>query len=215
MSPVVGADASTVVTLYRPDMLQVRVDVRFEDIPKVSLGQAVTIANPALPKPISGKVLFISSKANIQKNTLEVKVALDEPVSVFKPEMLVNVTHLAPKAAEMVAESSAPMRLFVPQQLVLRDEAGPYVWVADQSAGVARKTAVTTGGTSTGGLVEISQGLSIGSRIISRGHDSLADGARIRIIEEETNLVATSSPAAGGPPAATERHALQRLPQGD
>ena len=36
-----NADGSTVVTLYRPEMLQVRVDVRFEDIPKVSLGQPV------------------------------------------------------------------------------------------------------------------------------------------------------------------------------
>ena len=99
MSPIANADGSTVVTLYRPDMLQARVDVRFEDIPKVALGQKVLINNPALSEPISGKVLFVSSKANIQKNTLEVKVALDKPVPVFKPEMLVNVTHLALKPA--------------------------------------------------------------------------------------------------------------------
>ena len=36
-------DGSTVVTLYRPKMLQVRVDVRFEDIPKVGLNQLVEI----------------------------------------------------------------------------------------------------------------------------------------------------------------------------
>src|SRR5262249_51207739 len=38
MSAVPNADASTVVTLYQPAMLQVRADVRFEDIPKVQLG---------------------------------------------------------------------------------------------------------------------------------------------------------------------------------
>src|SRR5262249_9753520 len=61
MSPVANADGSTVVTLYRPSMLQVRADVRFEDIPKVHLGQQVQIKNPALPAPITGKVLFVSS----------------------------------------------------------------------------------------------------------------------------------------------------------
>ncbi len=198
MSPVANADGSTVVTLYRPDMLQVRVDVRFEDIPKVTLGQKVLINNPALPEPISGKVLFISSKANIQKNTLEVKVALDKPVPVFKPEMLVNVTHLAPKPAEAVADSAAPMRTYVPRQLVLHDDAGSYVWVADQSAGVAHKTPVTLGGPGVEGLVEVTQGLSIASRLISRGSESLKDGQRIRVVNEDTNMLATdtSTPSA-------------------
>ena len=41
MGPVPNADGSTVVTLYRPECCRVRVDVRFEDIPKVSLGQPV------------------------------------------------------------------------------------------------------------------------------------------------------------------------------
>ncbi|HEX6962409.1 MAG TPA: HlyD family efflux transporter periplasmic adaptor subunit, partial [Lacipirellula sp.] len=77
MSPIADVDGSTVVTLYQPDSLQVRVDVRFEDIPKVTMGQAVQINNAALPAPISGHVLFISSEANIQKNTLEVKVDVD------------------------------------------------------------------------------------------------------------------------------------------
>ncbi len=67
MSPIANADGSTVVTLYRPDMLQVRVDVRFEDIPKVALGQKVLINNPALSEPISGKVLFVQLESQHPK----------------------------------------------------------------------------------------------------------------------------------------------------
>jgi HlyD family secretion protein len=206
MGPVPNADGSTVVTLYRPDMLQVRVDVRFADIPKVSLGQPVLINNPGLSEPISGKVLFVSSEANIQKNTLEVKVALDAPIDLFKPEMLVDVTYLAPKAAETLAEDSGETRLYVPQQLILQGEGGRYVWVADQSEGVARKTAVTTGSTAAGGLMEVTQGLTIGSRVISRGYESLNDGKRIRIQNEDAGI-ATSNPAPSG-----AQHAMQRLP---
>ncbi|HEX2476683.1 MAG TPA: efflux RND transporter periplasmic adaptor subunit [Lacipirellulaceae bacterium] len=206
MGPVPNADGSTVVTLYRPDMLQVRVDVRFADIPKVSLGQPVLINNPALAEPISGKVLFVSSEANIQKNTLEVKVALDAPIAVFKPEMLVDVTYLAPKAAESVADDAGETRLYLPQQFVLQGESGPFVWVADQSDGVARKTAITTGSLAAGGLVEVTQGLTVGSRIISRGHESLSDGERIRVENEDAPAAASTSAAVH------EQHAMRRLP---
>jgi RND family efflux transporter MFP subunit len=206
MGPVPNADGSTVVTLYRPDMLQVRVDVRFADIPKVSLLQPVLINNPALEEPISGKVLFVSSEANIQKNTLEVKVALDAPSAVFKPEMLVDVTYLAPKADESVANKSSETRLYVPQQLVLQGDSGPFVWVADQSDGVARKTAIATGAHAAGGLIEVTQGLTIGSRVISRGHESLSDGDRIRVENEDSPAAASTSAAA------PDRQAMRRLP---
>ncbi len=206
MGPVPNSDGSTVVTLYRPEMLQIRADVRFEDIPKVSLGQPVLVNNPALAEPIAGKVLFVSSEANIQKNTLEVKVALDAPAAVLKPEMLVDVTYLAPKPAEAVAETTEQVRLYLPQQLVLHDDGGSYVWVADQSAGVARKTAVTIGSAVGGGLVEVTRGLDVASRVIARGHDGLDDGDRIQVVSEDAELVA------GGLTGQAERHSLQRLP---
>jgi RND family efflux transporter MFP subunit len=209
MGPVPNADGSTVVTLYRPDMLQVRVDVRFADIPKVSLGQPVFINNPALSEPISGKVLFVGSEANIQKNTLEVKVGLDTPSLMFKPEMLVDVTYLAPKAAGDVAEDSGETRLYVPQQLIHQGEGGPFVWVADQSDGVARKTAVTTGGAAAGGLVEVTEGLTIGSRVISRGSESLSDRKRIRVENEDAGIAASNAGTAGA------HQAMRRLPAGE
>ena len=208
MSGPANADASTVVTLYCPEMLQVRVDARFEDIPKVGLGQPVTINNPALAAPLTGHVLFVSSEANIQKNTLQVKVAIDSPPLVFKPEMLVDVTFVAPKPPETAADVSEELRLYVPQQLVQRDEAGTCVWLADQSAGVVRKAPVTTGMVGNGGMIEVTGGLSIASRIVARGHDGLADGARIRVVSEEADSTANNAPSNGAP------HSMSRLPQG-
>src|SRR5205823_112429 len=64
-------DASTVVTLYDPARLQVRADVRLEDVPRVVPGQPVRIETPAAPGgPLAGEVLFLTSQADIQKNTL-------------------------------------------------------------------------------------------------------------------------------------------------
>jgi RND family efflux transporter MFP subunit len=205
MGQVANADGSTVVTMYRPELLQIRADVRFEDIPKVSLGQRVVINNPALAEPIEGTVLFVGSEANIQKNTLEVKVAPNVPAGVLKPEMLVDVTYLAPKVAAEAGDAMDEMRLYVPQQLVLQGEGGAYVWVADQSAGLARKIPVTTGAAATGGLIEVTQGLDAGSRIIARGFEELIDGARIRVVSEEAERVAAGSPGTTAAPQ-------QRLP---
>jgi RND family efflux transporter MFP subunit len=205
MGLVPNADGSTVVTMYQPSMMQVRVDARFEDIPKVSLGQPVQIKNPALAAPVTGKVLFVSSEANIQKNTLQVKVAIDEPQAVLKPEMLVDVTFLAPKADDATVKMSDELKLYVPQQVIQQGDGGAYVWVADMSDQVARRMPVSTGGTAAGGLVEVNgSDLTVASRIIARGYEQLSDGRRIRVADEDS---ATAAPAAHA-----HRESMNRLP---
>ncbi len=92
--------SSAVVSLYQPERLQVRVDVRFEDLPKVRPGQPVRMQSPAFEEPLQGQVFFLGSEADIQKNTLLVKVVIDNPPPVLKPEMLVEVTFIAPEGAK-------------------------------------------------------------------------------------------------------------------
>ncbi len=187
MTAMAGHDGSSVITMYQPESLQIRVDVRFEDIPRVSLRQSVRIDNPALEDPILGYVLFISSEADIQKNTLQVKVAIDSPPDFFKPEMLVDVTFLAPKQESDQPESDLEMRLYVPGKLIHPSTEGSFVWLADQSAGVARKVTVEAGNETNGGLVEVLNGLDIGSRVIVGETSQLEDGQRIQINGEESS----------------------------
>jgi HlyD family secretion protein len=200
MTQMAGHDGSTVVTMYRPEMLQVRVDVRFEDIPDVSPKQPVQINNAALSAPLKGEVIFTSSEADIQKNTLQVKVAIPNPPSVFKPEMLVDVTFLKGVEGQGSRDQSQKVaRVFVPPTLIHSDGAMSYVWLADQSAGVARKRVVQTGATITNGYVEITSGLTISSRVIASGIEGLKDNARIKITGEEPKLGVSSTP--NEPPA--------------
>eukprot|EP00913_Durusdinium_trenchii_P028378 g26606.t1 len=178
MTQMKGHDSSTVVTLYQPGKLQVRVDVRFVDLPKVRLNQKVRIENAALEEPLIGEVLFISSIADIQKNTLEVKVAIPNAPPVFKPEMLVDVTFLAPKPPEQSETPTEELRIYIPKRLVKQGEGGSFVWVADQANGVARRTPVTLGVKTADDLVEITSGLTIASRIIATGDEALAVATR-------------------------------------
>jgi len=179
MTQMAEHDGSTVVTMYRPDMLQVRVDVRFEDIPKISLNQSVEIDNPALSKPMTGKVLFISSEADIQKNTLQVKVAIPDPPSVFRPEMLVDVTFLSQGIGNK--EPTKVTRIFIPNSLVRNFNSESFVWIADQSEGVARKVVIKSGFETEDGLIEIIDGLNVASRVINSETSGISDGDRIRV----------------------------------
>ena len=187
MTAMTGHDGSSVITMYRPESLQIRVDVRFEDIPKVSLGQLVAISNPAMRDAIRGRVLFISSEADIQKNTLQVKVAIDDPPGFFKPEMLVDVTFLSPKQGENQDASKQELTLLILENLIFNEGGTSFVWVANQTTGVAEKTEVELGKRGNDGMVEILSGLDIGSRLISRGGDDLLDGQRVRVTGESAS----------------------------
>jgi HlyD family secretion protein len=184
MTAMQGHDGSSVITMYRPNSLQIRVDVRFEDIPKVSHGQSVAISNPAMKEPISGTVLFISSEADIQKNTLQVKVAIDNPPVFFKPDMLVDVTFLAPKQGGNQDASAQELSLLVSENLIFLDGGQTFIWVADQSKGIAKKTEIELGKRGNDGMVEILSGLDIGSRLISGSVDGLEDRDRVKVMGE-------------------------------
>lgn len=190
-----GGEGGAVVTMYQPDQLQVRVDVRFEDLPRVVREQPVLVESPALSAPLTGRVLFLTGFANDQKNTLEVKVSLDAPPEVLKPDMLVDVTFLAPQIEDVGDEaSSEEYRMFLPRELVEMEGDAAFVWVANLVEQTAQRTAVTLGDIQTPELVEVVEGVTAASRIISAGRDDLEDGDRIRVEGEDTHVGADLHP---------------------
>lgn len=187
-----GQDGSTVVTMYRPESLQLRVDVRFEDLPKVAVGQPAIIESPAVAEPLTGTVLYLTSRADIQKNTLAVKVALDDPPAVLKPEMLADVTFLAP-ASEAKETPSEQQRTYVPKRLVQSGEGASFVWLADVANNIARRQPVETGREVKGGLIEVTGGLNAASRLIASGREGIEDGDRIAVVGEDAEIETEAS----------------------
>jgi RND family efflux transporter MFP subunit len=183
-------EASTVLSLYDPKSLQVRADVRLEDAWRIHMGQRVKIAAAAVPTgTLDGEVLFVTGQADVQKNTIQVKVAIANPPEVLRPEMLVQVTFLAPPPrAEATTATSKEARIVAPRSLVLDEEGKKAIWVADASAGVARKRSIELGAF-FGDLVEVKAGLHVGDRLIVGGRDELRDGQRITITGEDTSLL--------------------------
>ncbi len=182
-----GQDASTVIEMYDPARLQVRADVRLEDVPMVTRGQPVEIETASSTGIIKGRVLQATSSANIQKNTLEVKVELIDPPSTVSPEMLVTATFLAPVIENVKNEATETERLFAPGQLIQPDDSGGYVWVVDAYE-LAQRRAVEVGSASAGGLVEIKSGLNITDKLIASGVDGLTENSPVNVTGDDQTI---------------------------
>ena len=207
LDPVSEQSSSAVVTLYDPKNLQLRVDVRLEDVPQVLIGQPVAIETAALRKPLEGKVLWVTTRADIQKNTLQVKVAINNPPEMITPEMLGQVTFLAPPQAKDTAKTQQPpLRLLVPRSLVAGSGTSASLWVADNAKGIAHQQSVQLGRAGTDQLVEVTGGINPTDKLIVGGREALAEGSRIRISGEDQSLglagaFSTASRAATNTPA--------------
>jgi multidrug resistance efflux pump len=187
LSPHSMEESSTVVTLYDPKMLQLRTDVPLDQVPRVRPGQPVKIETEAVPGGLEGEVLFKTAFTDLQKNTLDVKVAIKDPPADLRPDMLTRCTYLAAPEPGSEAKPSEQLRLLVPGPLVDSGEGGSRVWVADQLAGRARLRAVKIGEQAgRGDLVEVLEGLNEVDKLIVGGREGLKDGERIAVAGEDT-----------------------------
>ncbi|MCC9658417.1 HlyD family efflux transporter periplasmic adaptor subunit [Rhodopirellula halodulae] len=179
--------ASTVVEMYDPERLQVRADVRLEDVPMVQKGQPVEIETASSSVVIQGRVLQATSAANVQKNTLEVKVELMDPPATVSPEMLVTTTFLSPEVNGGVDASAERERLFIPKSLIQTNDQGDYVWCVSAES-IAERKAVSVGGTAGDDLVEIESGLDVTAKLITSRPSGLKDGDWVEIESEDQTM---------------------------
>ncbi len=178
--------ASHIARLYDPTKLQVRVDIPLSEASKVGIGQRAEIVTEAVPDQVfRGVVTRRVDEANIQKNTVQVKVSIENPSAVLRPEMLARVRFFG--GASGGPDGTAPSggtRLFAPRGALLETAGGASAWVVDRRTERARLRRVTLTGTAIDDWVEVADGLRLGDRIIVTGLDRLSDGERVRVLGE-------------------------------
>jgi HlyD family secretion protein len=181
------------VLLYDPKLLQVRVDVPLADAAKVGVGQEAKIVVGVSPdRTFSGKVSRIVNQADIQKNTLQVKVAITDPSTDLKPEMLARVrfTTGAISAAGPTTQSTGTgeQTVFAPISLIHRHGSEATVWVVDPRprGAIAVHKSVALGEAQQDGWIAVTSGLSPGDQLIAEDDENLTDGQRIRVVGEAT-----------------------------
>jgi len=201
-----------VLRVYDPAKLQVRVDVPLADAAKVSIGTRATVSTEALPdQTFSGVVSRVVHEANIQRNTVQFKVALDAPSPVLKPEMLTRVKLHAPASATrqgrggVTGSSGSPdgdsgdMTLLVPSTAVtLQGDDKGQVWIVDTSGGspVARRRDIATAPSADEGFIAVTSGLRLTDRVIldPPPPPAIKDGTRLKVLGERAGTASSETP---------------------
>ncbi len=185
-----GQHTAHVVHLYDPKRLQVRVDVPLGEAAQVGVDQRAQVVVDVLPdRTFAGRVSRVVPQADIEKNTLEVKVSIDDPIDALKPEMLARVKFLetttaAPAGAGAATGGRQSVGVFIPMPLVGGAHGAPAeVWLYQRSDSTARRRAITLGPPAADGWVRVTAGLKPGDAIITDAPGDLADGQRVKVID--------------------------------
>jgi multidrug efflux pump subunit AcrA (membrane-fusion protein) len=131
-----------------------------------------------------GQVTRVVHEADVQKNTLQVKVAIKDPTPEIKPEMLGRARFLAVADSSTADGRESNLQLFVPKSTVFERAGRSSVWLADQMEEVARLRAIRPGRLTLDDWVAVAEGLKPGDRVIVDAPAHLEDGQRILPVEQ-------------------------------
>lgn len=134
------------------------IEVYESDLPRVHVGQSVSLQTDALPgKSIAGEVAFIEQVVNPATRTVRVRVNLANDAGLLKPQMYVRAT----------INAGVQSALSVPRSAVMRTGTRNIVWV-ETEANVFEPRDVQVG-SAAGERVQILGGLSEGDVVASAG----------------------------------------------
>ena len=178
--------SAVIASLYDPDQLQVRVDVPLAEAGKITVGQPARVFTAMLTgQTFSGRVTRIIGQADLQRNTLQAKVALDAPDERLRPDVLCRVEFwsaaTSPTAGTTAADSHA---LWVPDRALLSGELEQEIWVVDPLTQTVhtRKIILTTA--ARGDLRQVVAGLRANEVVVLNPVAGLSEGARVKEVGE-------------------------------
>ena len=174
-----------IIEMFDPEKLQARIDVPLSEASALSVGQPVEMVTDLLNNlDLKGRVSRITGEADLQRNTLQVKVSIENPDSRLRPEMLVRgkfyaiPRRVAPSSGSPVTGGAIRRRLsiFVPQRAVF---GGDQVWVArpDLTAELRR---LSLGAESREDHRLVVGGLRSGEKVVVPPFPKLKSGKRIK-----------------------------------
>lgn len=192
-------DSATIAILFDPANLQARIDIPLEDASRVTIGQPVRIRTNFLPdSTFRGTISQIAGEADMQRNTLQVKVLLEDPDVRLRPDMLCRAEFFARNkpdggAAAHSAAASQPspsrgerVEIYVPEA-ALMDSSGEAarVWKLNPDGSRVLQSKVTLTSTVREGYRQVSSGLQPGDQVVLNPPPDLREGERVRVIAEK------------------------------
>ena len=180
-------DSATICILYHPDQLQARIDVALDDAAGLFIGQPVRVLSSFLPDTVfKGEVSRIVGEADLQRNTLQVKVRILKPDPRLRPDFLCRAEFLGESSTGAEAtylNANRSIQLFVPREAVIagiEGDTSAHVWRLDSSGERVERREVELGLEMREGHVAVTSGLQPGDRIVLNPTANLKSGQRVR-----------------------------------
>lgn len=177
-----GDPVATMVDL-QPVRVSAGVPERYSN--DVAVGDSVTVTVPSLDDEVfRGELAYVGASVSEDSRTLPVEVELSNPEGLLKPNMVADLSMVRRRWSSSLS---------VPQDAVLRTSDGFAVYVVDEdgSGPVARRRSVELGPREDG-MVLVESGLRPGDRLVTTGHQQVADGDRLRVSEADAAADASS-----------------------
>ena len=177
-------DAAAAAILYEGGKLQARIDVPLSEAAKINLGQMVEITSSILPEKVfRGRISRILGEADLQRNTLQVKVSLIDTHPRLRPEMLCRAKFFGMSSHNK--EDSSQFKIFINKNLFKigseDSNSEKELWVISNNGKTCEKRRVSIGGTIRGQYISVAQGLLAGEAIILNPPEALENGDRVEI----------------------------------
>ena len=161
-------EGGSVMKLQDFSRIWVDVDVPVRDVQFLTVGMPAKVTVPETDSEYETVIDFIHPVNDPQSRTVTVRLILENPDGVLKPDTYVDA----------VFNANAQSRLAVPSEAVLYGGMGAYV-MENVRDGYFRPVMVETGITANG-LTEIKSGLSHGQRIVTSGQFMLDAESNLR-----------------------------------
>jgi RND family efflux transporter MFP subunit len=176
LAPAIAGSQQGVVQIASLDALEVWADVSEAQFSKVKTGTPTEIILDAFPdKRFRGQVTDIRPGVDRSKAAVTVKVKFIDDSKGVLPDMAAKVSFLSHALGD--AQLKAAPKLVAPADAVV-DKGGRKVLYVFED-GHARETPVVVAGP-VGGMLELSQGPTTGTRVVRHPAPDLRDGASIK-----------------------------------
>lgn len=167
-----------VFTIDAKGAMEVHLAVPETTIHRLHIGTPSTVRFPTLPAhSVKGRISDIGSAA-VKANAFPVKVGLIEPPANINPGMTAEVS-LVLKDDSQITGYLVPIHAVLPASEVMQG----YAFVYDPKTSTVRKTPIRTLGTEQN-MTIVSEGLSAGDIIAVAGVSFLADGMKVKLMEQ-------------------------------
>jgi Cu(I)/Ag(I) efflux system membrane fusion protein len=155
-------EGTLLVSLTNLSSVWVEAQLYPEEVSGIKMGQSVQVQVAGLPDTYAGRVVFLSPERQANSKVTLLRVQVTNAGGWLQPGMQANVR--LPSRSTTAATQS----LTLPQDAVLRDSRGSYVWQQVDAAGRFRRHKVSTG-PETDERVTITGGLSADAQVVVSG----------------------------------------------